>query len=469
MQRRATKIGIWALCAFALGGVTANNVYHRYLRTAFERAFMNDDAPAVERLLDKGVSPNEPIQHTPPLLLTLSRYQRSANPMSPITKRFPACEDIALLLIKRGANIEAHDGNKQTPLLAAVIADAKRVVRELLDRHADLTVKDGNSRSALHAACSRSSREVVQWLVESGCDVNAVDVFGWTPLFIAAQEARTKSARLLVEHGAKINLIDSSGLSPFYFAVAAGSDAKKQAFAVETAKYLLSKGADPKTRNKQGQTVATLATTTQMMTVLESVGIPFPASGSKEEAIILGNAIFSDDVEMTLRCKASIPLLQDESYVRALQMGQRRNHQYLLNLLSPYMNAKRYALYLSHNVMSDAPAVAKELPQMIREGKYTLAESVWQDLLAKAISANRREAAKAILEKGISLDYLDKSGRTPTIEAALSENPLLVKDILERHPDVNRKTVGGISALAFAKRTKKAEVIRLLEAAGAKD
>ncbi|GDX41371.1 hypothetical protein LBMAG21_16630 [Armatimonadota bacterium] len=468
MQHPKIKKLIWLLLALSLGGVAIGNTYRRYLRLTFENAILHDDLPVVESLLNRGVSPNEPVSQTAPLVMTLSRYQRAANPMTRINRRFPVCEDIALLLIQRGANLGVLDTNKRTVLLQAVQMDAQRVVRKLLDLHADISVKDGFNRNALHIACISSSYEIVKWLVDGGCDINAVDGAGGTPLTIAAQEARTKTVRLLVERGAKIDITNGNGQTPFYAAVAAGSDPNKQVFAVDTAKYLLAKGANPSIQSKQGGSVATLATTTKMMKVLQSVGIPFPAPASKDERVILRNAINNNDIEMALRCRASIPLLSDGDYPTAVMFAQRNRNQEILNLLMPYMNTKRFANYLSFGIYH-TPALEIPAAQMIRETQFTIAASRWQEALMMAIVANRIEIAKAILGKGITLDYLGKNGRTPTIEAAISANPLLMKAILERHPDVNRKSRGGTTALFYAKRTKQKEVIRLLEAAGAKD
>lgn len=469
-RRRKIGMGAWALLILLMGGISLRNIHRRHQRLSFESALLKDDLPEVERLLGEGVSANEPVAKTPPLAMALSRFQRTPNPMMRVPQKYPVCEEIALLLMKHGANIEARDSSQATPLLIAAHLDMPNAIRELLSRRADVSAKDSSRRNALHLACVGASFEIVKQLADAGCDIQAVDNFGLTPLGIAAQEARTKTVRFLAERGAKIDVVTSEGLSPFYFAVAAGADPVKRVHALETAKYLLSKGANPRILNKQGESVVALAGhSAAMLEMIRQVGLPFPAPGSKEEASVLRNAISGGNIETAMRCKASFPSLPDGMYDTALLLGQMRQNKAFLDLLTPYMNSKRFALYLKSQNTLYTPSIEAQTTQLIREGKHPLPEGKWQEVLSLAIVANKREMAKAILEKGISIDFWDKDGRTPVIEAAICANPLILKDVLERRPDVNRKSRGGITALGYAKRTKNQKIIRLLEAAGAKD
>ncbi len=470
MKRINLKIG-WLLLALPLLAIAGSNIYHRYLRSAFTKALMSDDVGAVQRLLGWGVSPNEQILQDYPLFITLSRYQKQRNPMMPVFERVPACEEIALSLIKHGANIEVKRPDNLTPLLYAIQVDARKVVRELLDRHANLKAKDNLKNTALHLACTYSKREVVQWLLVGGCDVNAVNQFGYTPLTIAAQGSKPLTAQLLVEHGANIHIPDQSGQTPLFTAVAAGnsSDKDRQKNALQTAQYLLSKGADPRTPDKQGQTVATMAGySPNMLEVLGKMGIPFPAHGTKEEGVLFQNAVSSGNLEIAMRCRTAIPKLEDNAYLAALRLAQQKDDQTFLNLLLPYLNAKRYSLYLSPGILNSSVKEGR-IEQMIRTTPLPLSSEDWQKLLSQAITTNRLKIVNAILEKGVPVEFQDWGGRTPLIGAVLTENTEMVKTILAHRPDVNRKSRGGTTALYYAKRTKRTEIVRLLETAGAKD
>ena len=50
---------------------------------------------------------------------------------------YPNASNVSILLLDRGANIEARDDSGQTPLHAAVLADSPEAIALLLDRGAN--------------------------------------------------------------------------------------------------------------------------------------------------------------------------------------------------------------------------------------------------------------------------------------------------------------------------------------------
>jgi cytohesin len=123
-------------------------------------------------------------------------------------------EDIAQLLITRGADMEARDAFGRTPLHIAAWEDRAGVAAVLLARGAQV---DADTRSdnpnhgmtALHYAAHRGCRKTAEVLLKHGAQVNAVTYNKETPLDIARQEKRDRMVDLLTaaggQHGHQLN------------------------------------------------------------------------------------------------------------------------------------------------------------------------------------------------------------------------------------------------------------------------
>jgi len=87
---------------------------------------------------------------------------------------------------------------------AAANADIEQV-RLLLSKGADVNAENGEKKTPLHYAAKAGKMEVVQLLVEAGADVNAMGKNDWPPLCIAAENNHIAVAEYLIAHGADVN------------------------------------------------------------------------------------------------------------------------------------------------------------------------------------------------------------------------------------------------------------------------
>lgn len=85
-------------------------------------------------------------------------------------------EAIVELLLEKGANIEAKDGQTLTPLLSAVHYGGEQMVKLLLEKGADIEAKDNNGQTPLSSAVHYRGEQIVKLLLRKGANVEAKDV-----------------------------------------------------------------------------------------------------------------------------------------------------------------------------------------------------------------------------------------------------------------------------------------------------
>jgi ankyrin repeat protein len=158
-------------------------------------------------------------------------------------------EEMAALLIDRGASIESENGARFTPLMLAAQSGATRIATLLIDRGAEIDRRDAMSRTALLHAASRGHPDMVRLLVEGGADIDIVDSDGWTALMYACDppgNARhPDTVPLLLDLGARHDIENASKSNAMTQCAIVGN--------IEDAKALLDRGADINAITSDGQ------------------------------------------------------------------------------------------------------------------------------------------------------------------------------------------------------------------------
>ncbi|KAL0634850.1 hypothetical protein Q9L58_006210 [Maublancomyces gigas] len=174
-------------------------------------------------------------------------------------------ENIVQLLLKNGADINAPNDYRDTPLHFAISSkyhqyDRITAVLETrtprpsiskLDLHLELG-SGSEKMKALHHASDRASEAIVRILLSAGADVHAAGFKGRTPLHVAAVQDRGWDSRsptiatLLLDYSAPLEARDSKGRTPL-------SLASKYCF-TSMVELLLSHGADVDSVNHRGGT-----------------------------------------------------------------------------------------------------------------------------------------------------------------------------------------------------------------------
>jgi len=155
-------------------------------------------------------------------------------------------------LLKAGAdpNGTSHEG--QTMLMTAALSGRADTVRLLLTRGANINAKEPyKGQTALMWAASEGNTEAAAVLLEAGADVHAKANGGFTSFLFAVRNEHQQTADLLLTHGANVNDVAKDGTSALGMAVV-------NAY-FELASMLLDRGANPNLPDPRGSPLHTIA------------------------------------------------------------------------------------------------------------------------------------------------------------------------------------------------------------------
>jgi ankyrin repeat protein len=160
-------------------------------------------------------------------------------------------EDMAILLIERGANFNhmGPDGTSIIHLTAA--AGCKAVLTLLLEKKVDPNLKDKGGLEVIHYAVFAGDDAVVRLLLEKKVDPNLKDNRGFAVIHYAVVAGGEVVVRLLLDNGADPDLSDSTGRTAMHWAVERGVEA--------VVRLLLEKGANLNTKDMDGRSVGYFA------------------------------------------------------------------------------------------------------------------------------------------------------------------------------------------------------------------
>ncbi len=408
---------------------------------------------------------------------------------------FPDDGQHAALLLECGADPNLRRGGGITPLMSAAEHTDARQLMVLLKAGADVNAQDDAGNTPLmHAdtAC-------VKPLLEAGANVNLASKAGETPLMFALG-SKEGIDLLLLEHGADPKAVTEKGATLLMLAAAQRLP--------ETVRLLLSRRADAKARDRDGQTAVHYAAGASHYYHRDPKEIA--ADLAKTGTII--NLLVSAGADLKAvdaEGRSALHLAAGTGYVEIVRL--------LLEMQfdpNQAMNDGRTPLYLA----IDGPAISSGEQQDAGEKvRLLLASGAAPDAVDKegrspllsAIELMDRDITLLLIEKGASVDRLAKSGLTPLLLAArrfhdqyvLPENyaaivaalaakttapdardglgmtplmwaaasdvPAAVEALLAQHADLNARAGDGRTALMWAASANAGRTIKVLLEKGA--
>jgi len=209
------------------------------------------DIKAVKQFIAAGVDVNAVCEAGPSNRFPLPPLHAAA--AGDTSGKIRGQKEIVELLIAAGADVNAKDSRRWTPLHYAATFSHKEIAELLLAEGADVNAKDiwdktpldwtevespnastdrkagqketadflrkhggkSGAEDSIHVAAELGSIEAVKQHLAAAADVNAKTESGWTPLHEAARSGRKEIAELLIDTGADVNAKNRGGQTPF--------------------------------------------------------------------------------------------------------------------------------------------------------------------------------------------------------------------------------------------------------------
>ena len=417
--KRAGRL-VYALLVVVLLLIIGRNVYHRYLNSRLIAAVKVKNVTAVRALLARGADPNSrlpPIQgpgtQSPVLALAVSSSSNS-----------PEQEEIACLLLQRGAapNLDSQDANND--LLMACRTGSPAIVRGLLEHGAKVN-QESSLRSNAVAEAIRYATDVTTPNIAPAewSDSQRIQVEADKKQHRAAGQ---EMVRILQEHGAKLSLWQAARDDDI--------DALRAALDVGTAIDT------PHPLNSGTNTAYTPKGSTALILAAQAGSIRC--------------------VYLLLDRGANVNAVNADTY-SPLTAAIREQHLEIARLLLQ-RGAK-----VNSNVNSPLVAACASLPQLVPEllQRGTDMTTVGDAALAAAIQNKRPELVPLLLKHGANVR--GKSGAA-ALSAAIQYQPELVPMFLAQGADARETGETYPRLIAQAARYKRKNLIVPLMRAGAK-
>ncbi|KPM42985.1 hypothetical protein AK830_g3571 [Neonectria ditissima] len=335
-----------------------------------------------------------------------------------------------LLSRKLGADKEARDLERVTPLQRAAMNGHVDVVKLLMEDGANQDAKSAKGGTLLHCAASNGRGAVVEFLIDTGADKEAKDQDERRPLHCAAMKGHETIISLLVQSGADKNSKDSKGMSSLYMAVWQEHEA--------AVKLLIQLGADKGTKNKQGWTLLHLAAVLENETMVSL----FIEAGANVEA---------------RDCKGLMPLhmaamSQNPLLVRLFLEAGANMHATDVEGRTPLHVA------VTEAVASLLVEAGVDIEATDSRGRTPLQSAVW---------AGSMRVASLLITHGANIKTTDSQGKTPLHIAAHRGEKACASLLIEHGADREATDSAGQTPLHLAARLIKVDVAELLIKHGA--
>jgi ankyrin repeat protein len=212
LSRLQNNYNIPSIVKFLLTHGADVNAQDDSLTTSLHLAAQRVQLGAVQILLEHGADANAKSNYgSTPLCMLLynSQYKDKDNLVN-----------LALLLLKHGAEVNRGVIGRETPLHLATRWGPGNLVETLLEYGADANAENINGEAPLHILLeSRINGQgdvpnLTLLLLKHGAEVDRRDHANMTPLHLAAKWAQLGVARILLEHGADANARGKYGSTP---------------------------------------------------------------------------------------------------------------------------------------------------------------------------------------------------------------------------------------------------------------
>lgn len=153
-------------------------------------------------------------------------------------------------LLAQGANINARDKGKQTPILVAAQNKQYDMIRYLASKGADINAQCNKNFNPFIHGCITNDPELVRLMVLLGTDLTRLTRFGGNGLTPAAEKGHEEIVKFLLENtDINVNLTNTVGWTALIEAIILNDGGEKMQRII---RMLLEHGADPRMTDEWG-------------------------------------------------------------------------------------------------------------------------------------------------------------------------------------------------------------------------
>jgi ankyrin repeat protein len=369
-------------------------------------------------------------------------------------------------LLAQGANINGRNGEGNSPLNCAILANQEDAVRFLLGSGADVNSKDMKIPPVFLAA-SVGSIGVAKMLIAQGTwNANAASWTGQAYFVDVCNSENIEGIELLLENGAKANTTNQTGRPVLAQAVKKGN--------IELVRLLLKYGANPDTSDLSGNSLLSIAASQDRMDMMKLLlesgtnassknlsGLSVLADAIAKRKLDMAQLLVDHGANASAKDLVGHPILV--LALRDSKLSQNDKIRAVKMLLdhgaSPNVSDGTWGVAAICFAMETG--ITDLVRMMLQAGSNTKKKmNSGETLLLYAIDHGRRDQAKLLLEAGADPNVADKKGRTPLMQAISRRDTELIKLLKANGADMN---VGGcISPAELAQSMGDLEILQLL-------
>ena len=340
--------------------------------------------------------------------------------------------DVALSLLRCGADVNVLDDGGQSPLHRASGTGRVDIVQLLLEHNADVNILTPERVAPLVLASAIGSLEISRLLVRQGANVNSRTSDDWAPLNIASDNGHLNVVRCLVDSGADVDSPNGKGRTPLHSAASHGN--------LDIVKLLVESGADVNIRTDDGKTPLDLASNSGKLEVASFLSRPIAGAMSLD-----GGAV-----------NPPVPQPRNNPPNTVQPLWKRGEEVKLSDNDQPSVHTA------SENGQLD---IVRSL--LDRGADVDERNSLRMTALHAASSKGNLEVAKLLIERGAYVNARSRGGWTPLHSASRYGNLGIMRLLLDHGADVNAKSRDRGAALHYASVGGPLEAIQLLLERGA--
>lgn len=376
--------------------------------------------------------------------------------------------DIVNMLIEKGTNNYAIKTNRNKALLAAAEGCNKAVVKMLAydANYEELDIENNRDEydmnPIMYAACNCEDPEIVEMLIDANGSVGGGkgNGSGTTPLMYAAENNPNPAViQVLIENGADVNATD------FY-----NNDLSVMGYAVRNknpkiAEALIAAGVKDDRLEESFVSLCESGTPAEIRKAAEAI-----PQALKKRVLTLGleNAVWNNENIEVSKVLFELGAKDDEEVTKPLLLyAVQKNAEFVKLFLKNGSNPN--ADYYKTGTMLNYAVYGKDtlvIPLLIKAGADVNKASEYYNTtpLILAGFVGNMTAAKQLIEAGANINAQDHNQKTALHNAISCELGLpMVKFLVEHGTDISIKDIDGNTALDIARAKNCTEIVICLE------